>query len=656
MGTITTALSTYVGLLAVCALAPRRTSPWLFAAAAALVFVAYGAHARVRRSAAHLEKLYDFSRKIASSLTQGAVDFALLEHTSDLLRAERAELILSDDHTAALITLQSGALSLLHGPDAEMVLEEHRAVLDGRTTALAGDAMVAVLRTGEEELGTIRVSGRLGDVDRFNQHDLQLLETLVTHGGICLRNYRLLERLRVEADERHRQALHDALTGLPNRARLDDELREALAQRTERESVVVMLIDLDHFKEVNDTLGHHQGDILLCKIADRITEVVDDGTLVARLGGDEFAVVFTTEFDRHAIKRCAEAIEHRLLEPFELADLFFEVGCSVGIALSPDDGDDPSTLLQRADVAMYTAKRGSVSVEFYNAEIDHASPKQLALAAELRRDITQRRLLVEYQPKAALPGGDVVGVEALARWQHPQHGFIAPDVFIAIAERSGLIRPLTECVLDIALGQLARWRAEGFDLTMAVNISTRNLLDDALPTMIGTALIRHNVPPSTLTLEITESTIIADPTRTVGILHRLSEMGVALAIDDFGTGYSSLSYLQRLPVDEIKIDKSFVQRMTANQSDCVIVRSTIDLGHSLGLEVTAEGVEDGPTWQLLAAAGCNQAQGFFLRPSGTGAQLSGWLRARLADQSALRSLVSESLESRQPSTSITVTS
>ena len=654
LGTITTALSTYLGLMAVNVLAPVHTSPWLFAVGATLVFAAYRAHSRVRLSADHLEQLYGFSSAIASSLTLGAVDFALLEHTSELLRADRAELIRDDEETAAFITLHDGALSVLNGRLAEDALAKHREMLGGRNVALVGDAMVAALRIGDEELGTLLVSGRLGEVDRFNTHDLQLFETLATHGGICLRNYRLLERLRREADERHRQALHDTLTGLPNRARVDDELSRALAMRKEEESVVVMLIDLDRFKEVNDTLGHHQGDVLLCMIAERITGVVDDKTLVARLGGDEFAVVYTTTSTRGAILAHAEAIERRLLEPFELDGLVFEVGSSVGIALSPTDGDDPSTLLQRADVAMYAAKRGSASAEFYNADVDHASPQQLALAAELRRDIGRRELLVEYQPKAALPGGDVVGVEALARWHHRQHGFIPPDVFIAIAERSGLIRPLTECVLDIALGQVAQWRADGFDLDIAVNISTRNLLDDALPPIVAAALARHRVPASSLTLEITESTIIADPPRTVGTLNRLSDMGVALAIDDFGTGYSSLSYLHRLPVDEIKIDKSFVQRMTADESDSVIVRSTIDLGHNLGLRVTAEGVEDGQTWQLLAAAGCDQAQGFYLRSSGTGAQLTRWLKSRREEQLALRGLITN--VAIQPSTSSTTTS
>ena len=639
VGALTTALSTFFGVVAVLVLAPVHTSPWLYVAAAGMVFAAYRTHARLRESSAHLEQLFEFSRAIASSMTQGAVDFSLLEHASELLRAERAELVLTGTGRDSYITLHNGSLTVVNGEEASAALRRHLARVGAEEVALVDDVMVAALRVGDEFLGTLQVSHRRGEIDRFTEDDLQLLATLATHGGICLRNHRLLEQLRKEADERHRQALHDTLTGLPNRSLLDDELRTALARRQDDESVVVMLSDLDRFKDVNDTLGHHQGDVLLRKIAHRITTAVDDGTLVARLGGDEFAVVCTSVNDRSHIREQADAIQHQLLEPFEFAGLVFEVGGSVGIALAPDDGDDPATLLQRADVAMYAAKRGATSVEFYRPEIDQAIPAQLALAAELRRDIARGGLLVEYQPKAALPSGDVVGVEALARWHHPEHGFISPDVFIDIAERSGLIRPLTEYVLDVALGQLAQWRSDGYELSASVNISTRNLLDEGLPAMVGAALTRHRVPPSALTLEITESTLIADPARTVSTLNRLSDMGVALAIDDFGTGYSSLSYLHRLPVDEIKIDKSFVQRMFADDSDSVIVNSTIDLGHNLGLQVTAEGVEDGQTWQLLAAAGCDQAQGFFLRASGTGAQLTRWLRARRDEQAALRRLI-----------------
>jgi diguanylate cyclase (GGDEF)-like protein len=655
MGSITAGLSTTLGLLVVAGLAPARVSEWLFLVASGMILVAYQSHARVRRRASHVAELYDFSKALASALSRGALDFALLELTSDLLRAEDAELILTDENRTALIRMQSGSVSVLHGDPAEVLLRTRRAALGTRSVVFVHDTLVAALRSGDDDLGTLCVSGRRGEVDQFSQDDLRLFETLSTHASISLRNFRLLERVRQEANERERQALHDALTGLPNRTLLDSELRNALATRRGDHSVVVMLVDLDRFKEVNDTLGHHQGDALLRLIATRILEVAVPGAVVARLGGDEFAIVLTTTMGRPEIKTAADALERRLLEPFVLADVELEVGCSIGIAIAPDDGADPATLLQRADVAMYAAKRGSNSSEFYDPSIDHATPQQLALAAELRRDIARGALLVEYQPKAALPSGDVVGVEALARWHHPQQGFISPETFIGIAERSGLIRSLTDHVLDVAIGQLAQWRATGLDLTLAVNISVRNLLDDSLPPTVANALARHRVPASSLTLEITESTLIADPARTIATLNRLSAMGVALAIDDFGTGYSSLSYLRRLPVDEIKIDKSFVQRMTADESDSVIVRSTIDLGHNLGLQVTAEGVEDGQTWQLLAAAGCDEAQGFFLRASGTGAQMTRWLRTRAADQAALRGLV-EGADRDQPTTSTIATS
>src|SRR5438067_1459193 len=267
IGALTTALSTFFGIVAVFSLAPVRTSPWLFVVAAAMIFAAYRAHARLRESSAHLEKLFEFSRSIASSMTQGAADFSLLEHASELLRAERAELILTDGNSAAYITMHNGSLAVVNGAEAAHALRRHLTLLGARDVALVDDVMLAALRVGDEFLGTLKVSHRRGEIDRSRESDLALLATRATHGGICLRNHRLLEQLRREADERHRQALHDPLTGLPNRARLDDELRKALVQRRDGESVAVMLIDLDRFKEVNDTLGHHQGDILLRKIA-----------------------------------------------------------------------------------------------------------------------------------------------------------------------------------------------------------------------------------------------------------------------------------------------------------------------------------------------------------------------------------------------------
>ena len=356
VGALTTALSTFFGVVAVLVLAPVHTSPWLYVVAAAMVFAAYRTHAQLRESSAHLEQLFEFSRSIASSMTQGAVDFSLLEHASELLRAERAELVVSGAGRDSFITLHNGSLSVVNGEEASAALRRHLALVGAQQVALVDDVMVAALRVGDEFLGTLQVSHRRGEIDRFTEADLQLLATLATHGGICLRNHRLLEQLRMEADERHRQALHDTLTGLPNRSSLDDELRTSLAQREDDESVVVMLIDLDRFKEVNDTLGHHQGDVLLRKIAQRITSAVDGGALVARLGGDEFALVYTSVNDRSLMRQRAEAIERHLLEPFEFADLIFEVGASVGIAVAPDDGDERGMVLKAADAALYRAK------------------------------------------------------------------------------------------------------------------------------------------------------------------------------------------------------------------------------------------------------------------------------------------------------------
>ena len=284
-----------------------------------------------------------------------------------------------------------------------------------------------------------------------------------------------------------------------------------------------------------------------------------------RLGGDEFAVLATGCATRAEVLELAQSIEASITAPFELGDVMLDVGASIGVAISPDDGADPSTLLQRADVAMYAAKSGTASIEQYDPTVDHYSPWRLALASELRRTVERQELLVEYQPKADLHTGAIVGVEALARWHHPHHGFVPPDVFVPIAEHTGLIRAMTEHVLAVSLAQCRAWRDEGFDLHVAVNLSVRNLLDDQLPQIVAEHLRINGLPATALTLEITEGTIIADPARTVGILNRLSSMGVTLAIDDFGTGYSSLAYLKRLPVDELKIDRSFVANMASRR-------------------------------------------------------------------------------------------
>jgi diguanylate cyclase (GGDEF)-like protein len=630
IGLVTTLVSADLGLVTVAALTAAPQTAWLLAVAGVTLFLGYRAHAQLRQSNQGLTQLYSSSRTLASSLPAGRVTEGILEQACDLLRTQIAELAVCESGGEwRCTTLRDGVITVELGRGRD-------------------DGIVADLDLGSEE-GTLRVANRLSDVDPFSEADVRLLETFTNHASVAIRNQRLVEDLLKEASQRHHEALHDALTGLPNRTLLHQHLAGALAATADGQ-VAVMLIDLDGFKEVNDTLGHQYGDQLLQEVAARVVEVLGDRGFVSRLGGDEFAVVMSG-IDVTAVRELAEKVEHRVLQPFELADLVFEVGASIGIAIAPDDGRDAQTLVQRADVAMYAAKRSGRSVEVYSADADTYTPQRLALAAELRRTIERGELLVVYQPKVALASGDVVGVEALARWHHPDRGFISPDTFIEVAESAGLMRPLAQHMLTVSLRQLAQWRAMGLDLSVAVNLSARNLMDDTLPALIETTLRDTGVPPSALTLEITESTLIVDPARTVGVLNRLSGMGVSIAIDDFGTGYSSLSYLHRLPVDEIKIDKSFVTTMLVDKGDSVIVRSTIELGHNLGLQVTAEGVEDGTTWQLLRVAGCDQAQGYHLCSPCPGAQLTRWLRARHAEQEDLKAMLHPSPSLSTPTNS-----
>ncbi|MBI4492094.1 MAG: diguanylate cyclase [Chloroflexi bacterium] len=436
---------------------------------------------------------------------------------------------------------------------------------------------------------------------------------------------------RKQAEEAlERQALYDALTGLPNRTLLHDRLRQVLlaAQRNTR-SLALLVMDLDGFKEVNDTLGHHCGDALLPQVGQRLREALRASDTVARLGGDEFAVLLPTADAEGALLAARKLL--RALEPsFVVEGQSLEVRMSIGIALSPDHGADAETLLRRADIAMYAAKRAQSGYALYTFDQDEHTPSRLALMGELRQAIDQDGLVLHYQPKVNLKTGQVVGVEALVRWPHPQHGLVPPDQFIPLAEHTGLIRPLARWVLDTALRQCQVWRSAGLDLPVAVNLSMRNLHDPQLPDMIAALLAAWAVPPANLELEITESAVMADPTRAMQVLTRLREMGLQIAVDDFGTGYSSLGYLKRLPVDELKIDKSFVLQMAQDENDAAIVRSTIGLGHDLGLAVVAEGVEDQASWNLLASLGCDSVQGYHmsrpLAPDDLQQWLGGWTR------------------------------
>jgi diguanylate cyclase (GGDEF)-like protein/PAS domain S-box-containing protein len=423
-----------------------------------------------------------------------------------------------------------------------------------------------------------------------------------------------------------RQAFTDQLTGLPNRALLHDRTQQAIRLAGRQGlTAALLLLDLDRFKEVNDTLGHHHGDLLLQQVAERLQGSLRDSDTAARLGGDEFAVLLPQITSVQAATAVADKLRAAIEAPFAVDGLTLDVDASIGVAAYPDHATDANQLLQRADVAMYAAKATHAGYTVYDPTLDQHNPRRLGLLGQLRRALAAGELVVYYQPKADARSARILGVEALVRWQHPEHGLLGPGEFIPLAETTGLIRPLTSYVLQVALRQCRTWLDAGRDLSVAVNLSTRCLLDLTLPDQITQLLEDTAVTPDRLVLEITESAIMTDPTRALEILNRLHTLGVRLAIDDFGTGYSSMAYLKSLPVDELKVDRSFVKHLRDNQNDAVIVRSTVDLGHNLGLRVVAEGVEDQATWQELATLGCDTVQGYYLAKPMPAAELATWL-------------------------------
>ena len=419
------------------------------------------------------------------------------------------------------------------------------------------------------------------------------------------------------------QATHDALTGLPNRTLFLDRMTHAIAgaKRSGRSAGMVMM-DVDRFKEINDTLGHSFGDQLLIEISRRLAQTFPD-TTVARLGGDEFAIVV----DDHA--DVAGRIASAFHSPFLLGDVPVEVNASLGVATFPQHAEDAGTLLRRADVAMYDAKKNQSGVAVYESGRDEHSLRRLSLMMDLRQAIANDELELHFQPKVDVRTERVVHAEALVRWNHAKHGMMRPDEFIPLAEQSGRIGLITKWVIRKAIAQCAAWRADGLDLTVAVNLSALDLLDSELPPLISGLLSDASLPPDKLLLEITESAIMKDATFALKVLRDLKRRGVCLAIDDFGTGYSSLAHLKRLPVDELKIDKSFVLHLTETATDdLVIVRSTIELGHNMGLVVIAEGVETAESWQILRRLGCDMAQGYFMSPPLPATRFREWAAAR----------------------------
>jgi diguanylate cyclase (GGDEF)-like protein len=642
---------TCLALAAVTLLHGDPPSALLLVAIVAAIVVAYRAYAALSQRYSNLQRLYEFTGAVQGLETTDDPVPPILDAARAVMRAGVAELVLvGDSSESPTMITQVGDIHSL--TTKEVALQDldllTRRVYDSaksvcaratdsdaearRALASRGltDVLIAPLVHKGVRAGTMSVAGREGDVASFDRNDLRLFETLVNHASVALERSRLIERLEHEA-------LHDALTGLGNRVQFDALARQAMEQRRPNDKLAVMLMDLDRFKEINDTLGHHHGDRLLQEVGNRLTLDLGEGWSVARLGGDEFAVLVRGLSDVEDARRAAVRVRNMVSTPFPVGDLALDVGASIGVALCPDDGEDVATLLQRADVAMYEAKADD-GIATYARERDHYSPRRLALVGQLREAIAEETLQVHYQPKADLESGRVVGAEALLRWVLPS-GPVTPDEFIPIAEHTGLIRPLTRFVLRQAIIQCGAWKARGLDLCVSINLSVRDLMDPDLTGYMADLLGRHGVDPDCLTLEITESSIMSDPLRTLGVLEGLRQIGLRLSIDDFGTGYSSLTYLKRLPVNEVKIDKSFVVDMTHDDNDFAIVRSVTDLAGHLGLTVTAEGVEDEATWDALNRLGCALAQGYYLSRPLPALDFEEWYQNRLEPLQKVTSLL-----------------
>jgi diguanylate cyclase (GGDEF)-like protein len=495
------------------------------------------------------------------------------------------------------------------------------------------DAMMVALPDSSGMRGTVRVTDRLGETATFTPEDLTMLQTLTGHLAVALRNTRLLQELGFDAT-------HDSLTGLANRRALYTEGQGLLAEEPGRRRAL-LLLDLDRFKEVNDSLGHHAGDQLLVEVAARLRRQLRGADLLARLGGDEFSVLLDDAGLQEAA-RVAENLRETLAEPFAAAagpsaegSLTLHSTVSIGIARFPDDGPDLSALLRKADIAMYKAKTSVRGYHVYSGIDDAEDTNRLQTVEELRIALGSDQLVLHYQPKVDLESGEVHSVEALVRWDHPTRGRLYPNTFLTLVEASGLMRMMTDHVLEMALDQAADWQKSGQQLTIAVNLSASSLVDADLPDEIFAMLVARGVPPSAIQLEITEEFLMADHDRARSILTRLRAGGIQISVDDFGTGYSSLSRLREMPIDELKLDRSFVVPMADDARAGALVASAIDLSHSLGLRMVAEGVETEVAYAELRRLGCDQAQGFLMSRPVPAAELDHWLRNRkVVDTSA----------------------
>ncbi|MFK7919896.1 MAG: putative bifunctional diguanylate cyclase/phosphodiesterase [Ilumatobacter sp.] len=566
-------------------------------------------HGELHRVHRKLTDVHAFTGVLGESMDLAQVAPRALKEMGRLMRAERVTLRVDDD--------LASAESRLWTIGQEISPSEVKTLVAARLFApdqRVGSFGIPLVLDGET-LGVLLFADQY-EGDPFSSAEVGLATDLADQLAVSIRNGLLHASL-------EHAALRDPLTGDANRTAFEQRLL-SLVGRRRRGVLAVMMLDLNRFKEVNDTLGHHVGDQVLLEFSRRMREVLRSDDTVARFGGDEFALLLRRDnFDE--VRAVAEEVLSRSHQPLQLDGCAAVVTASIGISVIADSESDATGVLRRADIAMYAAKNQRVGIEVYREEIDRRTPARLSLLGDLRTAIENNDIDVHFQPKIDLATSTVIGAEALVRWTHPDRGPIPPDDFIGVAEESGLIRHITDLVLGKAIRRAKEWRNHGYDLTVAVNLSALDLHDDQLAKRIADQLTANGLAPELLTLEITESSLMVDSVRTMGTIESLDLLGVRLSLDDFGTGYSSLSYLRKLPVYELKIDRSFVSELLANTNDDVIVRSTVDLGHNLGLRVVAEGIENAQVQEALAQLGCDIGQGYGIARPLAPDKFSQWL-------------------------------
>jgi diguanylate cyclase (GGDEF)-like protein len=619
-GALASAANSSLALLVVVLLVLEPIALVLLGVVIAVVFLCYRAYVAFANRYSQLELLYGFVGALGASVDLDLTVASVLTEARNLVGAGRAELIVLPDGD------RRGQHVVLIGESIEHTFEDTdldevwwSAALRGisvlvvrgedrdrtRLPALLSDAM-AVPVTIEGVIGVLIVANRLFAGKTFTHQDLRLFEALAGHASSTLQNARLADMIRSDARARDHDARHDPLTGLPNRHEFHLRFQTAATGSP----LAVLMIDLDDFKEINDTLGRRAGDQVLMEIGNRLQQTSDG--VVARLSGDEFVVLLSGVVDAIGAVTQAEALLDAIRQPVVLGDVSLVVSASIGIALHPLHGATSDVLLTHADIATYVAKGARTSIELYTPDPESGRHRRLALAAQMEAAIDSGSITLWYQPKLDAKTGKLVGVEGLVRWIHPVYGLVSPSEILPVAERTGLIRRLTDHLLETALLQQAQWRSAGLDMTVAVNITTRDLLDERLPVVVSRLISESGTRPDRLTLEITESGIMRDLDRCLGVLDCLAALGVKLSIDDFGTGYSSLAYLERLPVSEVKIDRSFVERLADPDHNSTVLRSTIQMSHTLGLSVVAEGVETQQVRETLVILGADVIQGFHM--------------------------------------------